>query len=95
MSHIRINLSYDDEKHPLVHLGLKNHKEPSDSAYMRKCIEFYELNKGGAINSQLVLEHLLEIRRMLQQGVVVASGDVEQTDAKNDQILDDLLEQLE
>ncbi len=90
----RINLSYDDEKHQIVHLGLTNHGEPSDSAYMRKCIEFYELNKGGAINQGLILERLNRIEALLKSGVVTTPDRDTGLDDTDD-IFDDALEQLE
>lgn len=92
----RINLSYDSDKHPLVHLGLTNHSEPSDSAYMRKCIEFFEMNKGGAVNQQLILERLARIELMLKNGVVLSGGNSSQdaTDG-SDEIFDSMLDQLE
>lgn len=87
-------MSYDDEKHSVVHLGLKNHGEDSDSAYLRKCVEFFEMNKAGSTDQQLILEHLQIIRRMLQNGVVVGEGGAP-PDPQGDEILDDLLEQME
>jgi hypothetical protein len=88
----RINLSYDDERHTLVALGLANHAEDSHSAYIRKAIEFYELNKGSAVSSPLILERLAAIERLLRNGVALATTD--QPDDTNDALFDDLLEQL-
>lgn len=89
----RITLSYDDEKHSIVHLGLQNHSDDSDSAYLRKCIEFFELNKSGT-NQQLILERLATIERMLKKGVVPIDQPTE-NDPDNDDLFDDLLEQIE
>jgi hypothetical protein len=90
----RINLSYDTEKHTLVHLGLTNHNEPSDSAYMRKCIEFFEMNKGGAVNQQLILERLARIELMLKNGAAPVQS-APAVDDDTDDIFDEALEQLE
>jgi hypothetical protein len=89
----RVNMSYDDGRHEIVHLGLTNHTEPSDSAYIRKCIEFYEINKGGAVNQNLILERLNRIEAMLKNGVVT-TPDQDFADADTDDIFDDALEQL-
>lgn len=89
----RVNLVYDDQKHSVVHLGITNHSDDSDAAYLRKCVEFYELNKGGLTNQQLILERLQRIENMLKSGVVV--GETNPTpDSTQDDIFDDLLEQL-
>lgn len=91
-----IPFSYDTEKHQIVHMGVKNHKEPSTAAYIRKCIEFYEINRGGAVNQHLILERLERIEKMLRAGVVVGSGETApDEDALTDEILDQALEQLE
>jgi hypothetical protein len=90
----RINLSYDTEKHALVHLGLTNHNEPSDSAYMRKCIEFFEMNKGGAVNQQLILERLARIELMLKNGTCISAAPAATADDDTDDIFDEALEQL-
>jgi hypothetical protein len=92
----RVTLSYDSEKHSTVHLGLLNHGEDSDSAYLRKCVEFFELNKGGVTNQQLIIERLTRIESLLKNGVTI-SGDVTDRDDETQsyEILDDLLEQLE
>lgn len=88
----RVNLVYDDQKHSVVHLGITNHGDDSDAAYLRKCVEFYELNKGGLTNQQLILERLQRIENMLKSGVV---GETTPTpDSAQDDIFDDLLEQL-
>lgn len=90
-----IHFSYDQEKHSLVHIGLENHKEPSASAYIRKCIEFYEMNRGGAVNQHLILERLERIERMLRGGVVINGEASTAVDTTADEILDEALEQLE
>jgi len=90
-----IHFSYDDKKHSLVHLGLTNHHEASASAYIRKCIEFYEMNRGGAVNQHLILERLERIERMLRGGVVVNGEAQAEADTTADEILDEALEQLE
>ncbi len=94
---LRVNMSYDTEKHSVVHLGLSNHNEPSDSAYIRKCIEFFEMNKGGAINQHLILERLARIETMLKNGVTAVTGSNGDGDdqAYTDDIFDEALEQLE
>jgi hypothetical protein len=89
----RITFSYDDERHTTVHLGLANHGDDSHSDYVRKCIEFYELNKSGATNQQLILERLQRIESMLKNGVTIGEG--ESTSPQGDDILDELLEQME
>lgn len=95
MRHIQ-PFSYDDQKHPLVHLGLTNQSEPSMSAYLRKCVEYYEINRGGAVNQHLILERLERIEKMLRAGVVVGGGEsAPDDDALTDEILDQALEQLE
>lgn len=91
----RVNMSYDDGRHKIVHLGLTNHTEPSDSAYIRKCIEFYEINKGGAVNQSLILERLNRIEAMLKSGVVAAPGQVFDDGDDTDDIFDDAIAQLE
>jgi hypothetical protein len=88
----RITLSYDDERHTVVSLGLANHAEDTDSAYIRKAIEFYELNKGSAVSSPLILERLATIERLLRNGVTLVTTD--QPDDTNDALFDNLLEQL-
>lgn len=90
----RANLVWDDEKHITVHLGMSNHDEP-DAAYLRKCVEFYEMNKAGTTGQQLILEHLQAIRRMLQNGVMIGAGEDTPPDPQSDEIMDDLLEQIE
>jgi hypothetical protein len=89
----RVNLVYDDQKHSIVHLGLANHSEDSDAAYLRKCVEFFEMNKGGLTNQQLILERLQRIENMLKSGVTV--GDAALPDTSTDEMFDDLLAQLE
>lgn len=89
----RVNLVYDTDRHTLVHLGLSNHSEDSDAAYLRKCVEFYEMNKGGTTNQQLILERLQRIENMLKNGVVV--GEAAPDDTSTDEMFDDLLAQLE
>jgi hypothetical protein len=88
----RVNLVYDDQKHTIVHLGLANHSEDSDAAYLRKCVEFYEMNKGGLTNQQLILERLQRIENMLKNGVVMSEAI--QEDNNSDEIFDNLLDQL-
>jgi hypothetical protein len=90
-------MSYDDEKHTLVHLGLANHEEDSNSDYMRKCIEFYEMNKGGVVNQAQILERLARIEAMLKTGVVTVAGDDGRDTAEDytDEIFDEALEQLD
>jgi len=91
-----IHFSYDPARHSLVHLGLTNHHEPSTSAYIRKCIEFYEMNRGGAVNQHLILERLERIEKMLRGGLVVsAEAAPDNNEAITDEILDEALEQLE
>lgn len=91
-----IHFSFDTDKHSLVHIGLTNHTEPSTSAYLRKCVEFYEMNRGGAVNQHLILERLERIEKMLRGGQVVsAQSDQPDDDALTDEILDQALEQLE
>jgi len=91
-----IHFSYDPARHSLVHLGLTNHHEPSTSAYIRKCIEFYEMNRGGAVNQHLILERLERIEKMLRGGLVVsAEAAPDDNEAITDEILDEALEQLE
>jgi hypothetical protein len=92
----RVTLSYDDEKHTTVHLGISNHDEDNVSTYLRKCVEFFELNKGGVTNQQLILDRLNRIETMLKNGVSLIGDVTGQADeTQSDQILDDLLEQLE
>lgn len=92
----RVTLSYDDEKHSTVHLGILNHSEDSDSAYLRKCVEFFELNKGGVINQHLILDRLTRIESLLKNGVTITSDVTDQdSEAQSYEILDELLEQLE
>lgn len=87
----RVTLSYDDERHTVVALGLANHSEDTDAAYIRKCIEFYELNKGGAVNQSLILDRLAAIERLLKNGAAVYTAEAS---PDNDKIFDELLEQL-
>ena len=89
----RLNFCYDEEKDSLVYLGIQNHHEASTSAYLRKCVEFYEMNKSGAVSSQLILENLLEIKKLLKGGAVVVATE-ETADDQANQIFDSLLEQL-
>lgn len=88
----RANLVWDDEKHTIVHLGMANHSEDSDAAYLRKCVEFFEMNKGGTTNQQIILERLTRIENMLKGGVIV---ETKQDDISTDEIFDDLLAQLD
>lgn len=86
---------WDDQKHTAVHLGMSNHEGESDAAYLRKCVEFYEMNKGGTVQ-QLILERLAAIERTLKQGVAIASdGNSQVPDDFTDEIFDEALEQLE
>lgn len=87
------NILWDEHHHPTVHLGMTNHAGESDAAYLRKCVEFYELNKGGAGNQQLILERLARIEAMLKRGVAPLPAD-DQPDAAQEEIFDDLLEQF-
>lgn len=88
----RANIVWDDQKHPTVHLGMNNHEGESDAAYLRKCVEFYEMNKSGTYQ-QAILERLASIERMLKSGVVV--DEPAPDDTHTDEIFDNLLEQLE
>lgn len=83
---------WDDQRDTTVHLGMTNH-DGSDAAYLRKCVEFYEMNKAGATGMQQILERLTRLEQMLKRGVVVGG----QSDASSDtdDIFDDLLEQIE
>jgi hypothetical protein len=90
----RVTLSYDDEKHVTVHLGLINHAEDSDSAYLRKCVEFFEMNKGEITHQQTVLDRLQRIENILKSGAVVGR-DEQAVELRGGEILDDLLEQME
>lgn len=87
----KATLVWDDEKHMTVHLGMSNHEGESDTAYLRKCVEFYEMNKST--NQQLILQRLASIERMLKEGVKVDDQPVD--DALADEIFDEALEQLE
>jgi hypothetical protein len=91
MAVCRINLCWDDQRHNVVDFGLKHHAEANASAYIRKCIEFYEMNKANTSQSA-ILENLLEIKRMLLNGAVIATG--QQPEDDNDELFDDLLEQM-
>jgi len=91
----RANIVWDDQKHPAVHLGMTNHEGETDAAYLRKCVEFYEANKGGAGNQQLILERLSSIENMLRRGVAVGAEPHPPPDDETDNIFDDLLEQME
>lgn len=88
----RANIVWDDKNHSIVHLGMSNHDGETDAAYLRKCVEFYELNKGGT-NQQLILERLARIENILRNGVIIS--DSAPADSHTDEIFDDLLEQLE
>lgn len=89
----KATLTWDDQKHTVVHLGMANHEGETDAAYLRKCVEFYEAN-GGTL--QLILQEIAALKHLIQRGVVVASGDdpADDHDA-TDEIFDDLLEQFE
>ena len=92
----RANIVWDEQRNSTVHLGMTNHEGESDAAYLRKCVEFYELNKGGATNQQLILERLARIETMLKNGLVLnPDGQPQADDDQNDEIFDDLLGQLE
>lgn len=91
---MRANIVWDARQHPTVHLGMTNHEGESDAAYLRKTVEFYELNKGGATNQQKILEELVAIKTMLRRGVSVASSPATPDAGQADEILDELLEQL-
>lgn len=86
----KATLTWDDQKHTVVHLGMSNHEGETDAAYLRKCVEFYEAN-GGTL--QLILQEITALRRMIKRGAVVAADDDPADD--NDEIFDDLLEQFE
>lgn len=90
----RSNIVWDDQKHSTVHLGMTNHDE-SDAAYLRKCVEFYEINKAGATGMQLVLERLTRLEQLLKRGVVIGAGDDPAHDDHTNDIFDELLEQME
>lgn len=89
----KASITWDNQKHAAVHLGMTNHGE-SDAAYLRKCVEFYEMNKGSATNQQIILERLTSIERMLKRGVVVGDNN-SAPENKNDELFDNLLSQLE
>lgn len=98
MSHIRrVNLCYHPNKHSVVHLALANHTESSDAAYLRKCIEFYELHQGGGTGQRHIIERLDRIEALLRNGVALAvpPGQGDTAGDITDDILDEALEQLE
>ena len=84
---------WDDQRDTTVHLGMTNHTE-SDAAYLRKCVEFYEMNKAGAGGLQQVLERLGRLEHLLKRGVVIGAGD-DPAPEDNDDIFDEMLEQME
>lgn len=91
MNH-RANIVWNEQSHPTVHLGMTNHEGETDAAYLRKCVEFYELNKNGATNQQLILERLTRIETMLKRGVAPIANN--EPDTTTEEIFDDLLEQF-
>jgi len=88
----RANIVWDEKKHPTVHIGMTNHEGETDAAYLRKCVEFYELNKSGATNQQQILERLTRIETMLKRGVNPLDDPPD--DTATEEIFDDSLEQL-
>lgn len=89
----KATITWDDQKDTTVHLGMNNHTE-THAAYLRKCVEFYEMNKAGT-NQQLILERLASIERMLKNGVVIGGQPDTDHDQQTDDIFDDLLGQME
>jgi hypothetical protein len=92
----KATLVWDSDKHSIVHLAMTN-KNQYDAAFLRTCVEFYQMSQAGANVQQLVLERLARIENMLRSGVVMAAPDDVSIDGNDqtDEIFDDLLEQIE
>jgi len=95
MAIYKATLVWDSDKHPIVHLAMTN-KGQTDAAFLRTCVEFYQMSQAGANVQQLVLERLASIENMLRSGVMVGASDISiDGDDKTDDIFDGLLEQME
>jgi hypothetical protein len=96
----KCSIVWDNEKHPIVHLAMTNKDMGvGDAAFLRSCVEFYQMSQAGANVQQLILERLANIEAMLKNGIVI-SGDGSPQPAgagedRTDDIFDDVLEQIE
>ena len=99
----RKNIVYDDKKHHVISKAMQSHGEPSDAAYLRKCVEFYEQNKHGlqldpqqiiGLLSRLELNQT-EIKEMIKRGVIVVDEEQAESVDETDDIFDDVLSQFD
>lgn len=92
----KTSIVWDEDKHPIVHLAMTNKDDVSDAAFLRTCVEFYQMSQAGANVQQLVLERLARIESILKSGIAVGGEpDPPPPDDKTDDIFDEVLEQIE